>query len=231
MSDFLDQISLRQETLHEQVFRQLREAILSGQLREGERIIETEIAGKMGISRSPLREALRKLELEGLVTVTPRKGAIVNAFSAEDIEEIYLLRSVLEGLAAALAAGRITGGALQGLEESVERMAVLTREDNLPGLVDENTNFHNIIIKASGKKRLAQMIGTLQDYVHRFRTASLSRPGRAANALEEHREILAALREGEGKKAEKLVHDHIAASRAVILRPGTSPGNQGTLEC
>ncbi len=217
MSDFLDQISLRQETLHEQVFRQLREAILSGQLREGERIIETEIAGKMGISRSPLREALRKLELEGLVTVTPRKGAIVNAFSAEDIEEIYLLRSVLEGAAARLAAARITSEGLLVLEESVGRMDALTRNGDLSGLVEENTNFHNVIIKASGQKRLVQLIGTLQEYVRKFRTASLSRPGRAANALKEHREILAALREREGEKAEKLVHHHIAASREVVL--------------
>ncbi|MGE5576049.1 MAG: GntR family transcriptional regulator [Syntrophothermus sp.] len=216
--DFLDRISLQQETLHEQVFRQLREAILSGEFKEGERIIETEIAGKMGISRSPLREALRKLELEGLVTVTPRKGAIVNAFSKEDIEEIYLLRSVLEGLAARLAAERITDRDLQALMESVERTDLLIRRDNIAGLVEENTNFHNIILRASGKKRLVQLIGNLQEYVHKFRTASLSKPGRAFKALEEHREILAALRQRDGERAERLAHSHIAASREVVLK-------------
>jgi DNA-binding GntR family transcriptional regulator len=195
--------------LRELVFESLREAIISGLLKPGERMMEIQLAEEMGVSRTPVREAIRKLELEGLVVMIPRKGAYVAGLSLKDIADVFEIRGALEGLAAELAAERITDNEL----EEMERYLVIISEEieagDLSRVVETDTDFHSLIYKASRNNRLVQIISNLREQIQRFRTTSLANPGRMKNALEEHRKIVEAISTRDGELARKIAHEHI----------------------
>ncbi len=195
--------------LRELVFESLREAILSGQLKPGERLMEIQLAEEMGVSRTPVREAIRKLELEGTVVMIPRKGAYVAGLSMKDIADVFEIRGALEGLAAELASERITEEEM----EELERYLVKTAEDidvgDLGQVVQTDTDFHSLLYRASRNSRLSQIIHNLREQIQRFRATSLSYPGRMKNALEEHRKIVEAIAARDGDLARKLAQEHI----------------------
>ncbi|NLY91489.1 MAG: GntR family transcriptional regulator [Firmicutes bacterium] len=195
--------------LRELVFEALREAIIKGQLAPGERLMEIQLAEELGVSRTPVREAIRKLELEGLVLMVPRKGAYVASFSMKDVVEVFEIRGALEGLAAALAAERITDEELEELERQLVKSSELINQADLKGMVEVDTGFHQILYQASRNERLAQIINNLREQIQRFRQTSLSFPGRMKLALEEHREIVDAISARDSDLARKLAQEHI----------------------
>ncbi len=203
--------------LRDRVFATLREGILSGRLQPGMAMVETKLAEELGVSRTPIREAIRKLELEGLVTSVPNKGVVVKGISVQDVEDIYTIRYYLESLAARWAVERMRPEELQRLEENMELMEFYTRKNDLDMVNAKNTEFHEIIFRATKSKPLRQILSTLQEQVQRARTASLKVPGRAEKALEEHRAILGAFTRKDVEAAAELITAHIKNSRYNLL--------------
>lgn len=203
--------------LREVVFDSLREAIIGGILRPGERLMEIQLAEELGVSRTPVREAIRKLELEGFVVMVPRKGAYVAGISLKDIADVFEVRASLEALAAALAAERITDDELEDLERILVRKAEIIAEGNLPEFVDSDTKFHDSLYRCSRNQRLIQMLSNLRDEIQRFRSVSLAFPGRMQEALEEHRKIVEALAERNILQAQTTAWEHIEKAENSLL--------------
>ena len=155
--------------LRELVYEELRNLILSGEIKPGTRMMEIELADSMGVSRTPIREAIRKLEKEGLVTIEPRKGAYVSTISMNDIVNILQIRGTLEGLAATLAATRIKEIELMKLKEASQAFDRAVEEGNTKEMISNDTLFHHIIVEASGNDLLIKMVTDLQEIVLRFR--------------------------------------------------------------
>jgi DNA-binding GntR family transcriptional regulator len=195
--------------LRELVFESLREAIIGGQLRPGERMMEIQLAEEMGVSRTPVREAIRKLELEGLVVMIPRKGAYVAGLSLKDIADVFEIRRAVEGLAAELATERITDEELEKLERYLVIIAEQIEEGDLNKVVETDTEFHTLLYEASRNQRLIQIINNLREQIQRFRMTSLAYPGRMRSALEEHRKIVEAISSRDGEQARLMAQDHI----------------------
>jgi DNA-binding GntR family transcriptional regulator len=195
--------------LRELVFESLREAIIAGQLRPGERMMEIQMAEEMGVSRTPVREAIRKLELEGLVVMVPRKGAYVAGLSLKDMTDVFEIRRALEGLAAELAAERISDDELEEMERYLIKIAKDIESGDVHKVVETDTDFHSLLYKSSRNSRLSQIISNLREQIQRFRTTSLSSPGRMKSALEEHRKIVEAIATRDGELARKITQEHI----------------------
>lgn len=203
--------------LREMVFESLREAINLGRLRPGERLMEIQLAEEMGVSRTPVREAIRKLELEGFVAMVPRKGAYVAGISVKDIVDVFEIRASLEALAAGLAAERITDEEMELLERSLVEISEFSTDENIKAIVDGDINFHDIIYKASRNQRLVQIITHLQEQIHRFRMTSLSQPGRTKIALDEHKSIVEAISDRNVELAQQLAREHIENAEQSLL--------------
>ncbi|MDI6600482.1 MAG: GntR family transcriptional regulator [Thermoanaerobacteraceae bacterium] len=200
------------------VFEELRNAIFKGELKPNQRLIEEDIAKQMGISRTPVREALRMLENEGLVVHVPRKGVLVTGFSNEDIDEIYRIRGVLEGLAASLAVDHITLKELTELEVILRKMKILIDEDRFNELMDLHNRFNYVLIRASRSPRLCSMIDTMQEYLEKTRMISLSSKERQVKAHEEHEAIVNAIKSKDKLMTEKLVREHTEKAREAYFQ-------------
>jgi len=202
--------------LREIVFESMREAILNGILEPGERLMEIQLAEEMGVSRTPVREAIRKLELENFVVMIPRKGAYVAGVSSKDVADVFEIRSALEGLAAGLAAERITEDELEQMERVLFFRASEIEMD-LEQFVKSDTDFHALVYKASRNERLIQILANLREQIQRFRATSLAVPGRHKLAIEEHRMIVEALRNHNSEEAQSLAMAHIVAAENVMF--------------
>lgn len=203
--------------LSEIVFETLRDAIISQVLTPGQRLMEIQLAEEMGVSRTPVREAIRKLELEGFIVMIPRKGAYVAEISLQDIREVFELRGALEVLAVSLASQRITEEELEELNSCVLKEAEQTKANNLKSIIEIDAQFHSVLYKAARNKRLLQIINNLQEQLHRFRSASLASPGRDKIALEEHKQIIAALSKRDEEEVKKLAQRHIKKAEQAFL--------------
>jgi len=203
--------------LREIVFETLREAIINATLKPGERLMEIQLAEEMGVSRTPVREAIRKLELEGFVVMIPRKGAYVAGISMKDIADVFEIRTAMEGLAAGLAAERITEEELEQLERILVKIGECVKDNNLEKLIEVDTEFHDTLFKASRNERLVQIVSHLREQIQRFRTASLSTPGRMKYALEEHKKIVEAVSERNVELAQALAREHIENAENSML--------------
>ena len=217
--DNLTKINLdNYKPLRDVVFENLREAILEGKLEPGQRLMEVQLAEQLGVSRTPVREAIRKLELEGLVVMLPRKGAYVADVSLKDIIDVLEIRSTLEGLAAYLAADRIT-------EEGVERLKAIAedfkqsieRKDDIETLLKKDVEFHECIFNATNNTKLSQIINTLWEQVHRFRTTYISDFDTSTHLVEEHNNILDAIISGDNELAKKYAIDHIEKAEQFMI--------------
>jgi len=204
--------------LRDLVFETLREAIASGQLSPGQRLMELQLADDLGVSRTPVREAIRKLELEGLVVMVPRKGAYVAELSMKDMVEVFEMRAALDALAASLAAERITEDEIEFLERLLVEIRDFIACEDLEACIQADTTFHERLYEASRNMRLAQTIANLREQIQLFRTTSLGRPGRMTSALEEHRQILEAISQRNAKLAQKLAYQHIERAEAAFMR-------------
>ncbi|MDT3698752.1 MAG: GntR family transcriptional regulator [Thermincola sp.] len=203
--------------LREIVFETLREAIINAVLKPGERLMEIQLAEEMGVSRTPVREAIRKLELEGFVVMVPRKGAYVAGISMKDIADVFEIRAAMEGLAAGLAAERITEEELEQLERILVKIGECVQNKDLEKLIEVDTEFHDTLYKACRNERLVQIVSNLREQIQRARTASLSTPGRSKYALEEHKKIVEAVSERNVELAQMLARDHIENAENAML--------------
>lgn len=205
------------QPLRDLVFEALRDAIIKGALKPGERLMEVQLAEELGVSRTPVREAIRKLELEDLVVMIPRKGAYVSGISLKGIADVFEVRAAVEALAAGLAAERITAEELEELERILVKKAEIIEANNLERLVEIDTLFHECLYQASRNGKLIQIINNLSEQIHRFRSTSLASPGRMKEALEEHRKIVEAISERNITLAQALAQEHIENAENSIL--------------
>lgn len=210
--------------LRDIVFETLRTAILDGDLKPGERVMEVQLAEKLGVSRTPVREAIRKLELEGLLVMIPRKGAYVADVSIKDVLNVLEVRASLEGLAASLAAERITEEEIESLKLSAKEFEEMNKLNDRDGMVEKDTEFHTVLLNASRNNKLISIVEGLSDYVQRFRVIYFTEYSEAKNIMEDHKAILDAINERDAKKAKKVAQDHIENIGNYLLSHSTEEG-------
>ncbi len=203
--------------LRDVVFENLREAIVEGRLKPGQRLMEVQLAEQLGVSRTPVREAIRKLELEGLVVMIPRKGAYVANMSLKDIIDVLEIRASLEGLAASLASERITSDDIKTLESIIEEFENNVDESNVEALLKKDVEFHECIFKATNNKKLHQLINSLWEQVYRFRVTYISDYESTVNIVGEHKMILDAIKKGDNELAKKYAMEHIQKAENFMI--------------
>ena len=199
-------------SLRGKVFQRLREDILNGVYQEHEELKEVTIGEELGVSRTPVREALRQLELEGLVSIIPNKGAYVTGITMKDVKDIYKIRSQLEGLCARWATKNITDEQIESLEEIIllSEFHLRRKGDGQAEQVSEmDGKFHKILYEASQSRILEHVLKDFHKYVQMARTTSVETPNRAEKSIEEHREILDAIKAKDADRAERLANQHI----------------------
>lgn len=211
------------QSLRERIVARLREAVITGDLVAKTRLMEPELARQLGVSRTPLREAIRQLEVEGFLTTVPRVGTFVSEVSARDVEDTYAIRAVLEGLAARQAAENLDPAkapALRAILAELEQKSFDYRMYH-----EVAGRFHDVIFAFSQNQRLRAMYQSLSYQVTRFRSLSLAVGQRPKVSVREHRRIAAAILGGRGEEAERLMRAHIEGARAVLRQRMTSaPG-------
>ena len=203
-------------SLRSRVYTRIQDDILNGVYEAGDNLIETKISEDLGVSRTPVREAIRQLELEGLVQAIPNRGATVNGISEKDIDDIYEIRTMIEGLAARWAAENATPEEMAELEETIELETFYTERKDIDNLLSLDSRLHRIIFAASKSNPLIYMLGHFHNYVKKARNMSLAVPGRPVEALKEHRAIVDAIKAGDGKLAGKYAVEHIRNARQNI---------------
>ena len=196
-------------SLGSRVFHMIRENILSGKYERDEELKEKSIGEELGVSRTPVREALRQLKLEGLVTIIPNKGAYVVGISQKDIKDIYEIRSRLEGLCAKWAAVNVTEEQLNELEENIFLSEFHAGKQNWEQMVELDNRFHEILYLASGSKELKHILTDYHQYVQRVRKVTLAEAKRVQESTEEHKVIVEALKQHDPEKAEEAATIHI----------------------
>ena len=206
--------------LREMVYEELKMQILTGAIVPGTRMMEVELAKEIGVSRTPIREAIRKLEKEGLVTIEPRRGAYASQISTEDMVEILEVRQNMEGLAAFFAASRMKPEQLTELKDVSEHYNAAVQAGNMEEMIKHDTRFHRIIVESCNNKILVQMIEQLQELVLRFRYIYYDNFRRAENMPEEHQLILDAIESGNAEAARSAADVHIDRLKELVIREG-----------
>ena len=205
------------ELLSQKVYRALKTEIIKGSLKPGTKLSEGKIAEQMGVSRTPVREALKELAAEGFVKMNPNQAVAVSNASVKDVQEVLQIRGVLEGLAARLATKTINEEEIKELEKYQKRMEQYTNKDDVLAFSEMDAEFHELILNICGNNRLIQIRKNLSDQAHRYRIRSLSVPGRLKYSLKEHQEIVEALKRKNAEQADRLSQKHIENVLANIL--------------
>jgi DNA-binding GntR family transcriptional regulator len=203
-SEVSDKYSLRGR-----VFSKIREDILSGKYKEHEELREVAIGEEMGVSRTPVREAFRQLELEGLIQIVPNRGAYVTGISAKDVRDIYMIRSRLEGLCARWATEHISKEQMDEMEENVYLAEFHAGKGHMDQIAELDNRFHTILYEACDSKMLEHLLKDYHQYVQRVRQKTLSTVTRSTASNKEHRAIMEAIKAGNADLAEKLAHEHM----------------------
>ncbi len=202
--------------LRDVVFQTLRQAILKGELQPGERLMEIKLAETLGVSRTPIREAIRKLELEGLVVMIPRKGAAVANITEKDTKDVLEVRRTLEMFAVEVACDRITEEQRLQLKEAAKAFEDSKGAD-LIRIAETDMNFHEIIYEATQNERLVQMLNNLRENMYRYRIEYLKDPNYYDSLVSEHCEILSAIENGDKEKARVCMRDHIDNQQLAVI--------------
>ena len=197
------------ELLSQKVYRVLKTEIVKGSLKPGTKLLEGKIATQMGISRTPIREALRELVAEGFVKMNPNQGIVVSNASIEDVQEVLQIRGVLEGLAARLVVPIINGEEIKELEKYLKQMEYCISKGDALAFSEVDAEFHELILNICGNNRLIQFRKNLSDQAHRYRIRSLNIPGRLKYSLKEHRDIIEALKRKDSEQADRLSQKHV----------------------
>lgn len=202
-SEVSDKYSLRGR-----VFNKLREDILAGKYAENEELREVVIGEEMGVSRTPVREAFRQLELEGLIRIVPNKGAYVTGITAKDVRDIYMIRSKLEGLCARWATEHITEEQMEEMEEVVYLADFHASKNHMDQMAEMDSRFHEIIYEACDSKMLEHLLKDFHQYVIRIRQKTLSNGARGNASNEEHKKLMEAIKNGNADEAEQVAYMH-----------------------
>ncbi len=203
--------------LRDIVFQTLRKAILTGELEPGERLMETQLGEKLGVSRTPIREAIRKLELEGLVVMVPRKGAQVAPFTQKDIQDVLEVRAALEALACKLACSRMDDRSFLRLQLIITEYDYAVKEQDIEVMVQKDVEFHETIFNATNNEKLSQFFNNMREQVDRYRIAYIKSTVENNNVSKEHTEILEALRNRDEDYAARLASEHIKVQCQTIM--------------
>lgn len=196
-------------SLRARVFATLENAIINGEYKEGDTLNELKLSQSLGVSRTPIREALMQLELEGLVETTQNKGAVVVGVSSQDVEDIYAIRLHIEGFASALTAKNATPEEITALEKIVELQEFYLSKEDTDQLWRLDTDFHKLIYEISGNRSLKAMLTNFHNQIQRGRGLSLRVEGRSSKSVEEHRNILEAIKARNEELASELTTKHI----------------------
>ena len=196
--------------LRDVVFNTLRQAILRGEFKPGERLMEIQLANKLGVSRTPIREAIRKLELEGLVIMIPRKGAEVADITEKSLRDVLEVRKALEELAVQLACEKITQEELEELEKAGENFKkVLKRSKDITEVAEADVRFHDVIYMATDNQKLILLLNNLREQMYRYRVEYLKREEAYPQLIAEHAAIIEYISKGEKKAATDVMCKHI----------------------
>ena len=207
-------------SLRGRVFHHLREDILSGKYKEGDELKEVAIGEELGVSRTPVREAFRQLELEGLIQIIPNKGAYVTGITQKDVKDIYMIRSLLEGLCARWACEHITDEQMEEMEENIYLAKFHAQKGHLEQLADLDNRFHDILYEACNSKMLEHQLKDFHEYVLRVRKKTLSNVNRGPASNEEHEQIMEAIKAKDADKAEKLANMHMINAYENMVKNG-----------
>lgn len=204
--------------LRDVVFQTLRKAILTGELKPGERLMEIHLADKLGVSRTPIREAIRKLELEGLVTNLPRRGAMVAEISKEGLKDVLEVRRALDTFCAELACKRITENEKLALMDACKCFEEAVASKDLTLIAKTDVEFHDIIIGATGNERLVAILKNLAEQIYRYRFEYIKDESQHERLVKEHRVLMDAILKGNSEAAKKAAGEHIDNQEHAILR-------------
>jgi DNA-binding GntR family transcriptional regulator len=202
------------ELLSQKVYRILKARIIKGDLKPGEKLLENKIAEQLGVSRTPVREALRELSVEGFIEISPNQAKIVSTVTFDEIRDLLQIRGVLEGLGANIAAKKINPEKIEKFNKIIDQMKHYTAnnlvsEESILNFTRLDIEFHDLILNICGNKWLIQMHNNLKNHINRFRVRSFSVPGTFSKSLSEHCKILDAIKKGESEVAEKLSKIHM----------------------
>lgn len=195
--------------LRDVVFSSLRQAILRGELKPGERLMEIPLANKLGVSRTPIREAIRKLELEGLVLMIPRKGAEVAEITEKSLRDVLEVRESLEELAVQLACDRIREEQIEELKEAAQIFEKITKSSDVTEVAEADVCFHDVIYMATNNQKLIQLLNNLREQMYRYRVEYLKNKEVYPKLWEEHKEIIEAIEKRQKKEASRIICQHV----------------------
>lgn len=204
--------------LRDVVFITLRQAILRGELKPGERLMEIQLANKLGVSRTPIREAIRKLELEGLVLMIPRKGAEVAEITEKNLRDVLEVRKSLEVLAVQLACERMTPEALEELKEAAKAFEDEMDSNDITKIAEADVKFHDVVYQATNNQRLIQLLNNLREQMYRYRVEYLKKNAARPTILREHQELIEYISMHNQEKAAENICTHIENQVAEVVR-------------
>lgn len=204
--------------LRDVVFNTLRQSILTGELKPGERLMEIHLADKLGVSRTPIREAIRMLELEGLVTMIPRRGAEVAQITEKNLREVLEVRGALDALAVELACERITQEELEQLKKACDHFEEETKKGSANQVAQADVALHDIILKASRNEKLVQMIGNFSQQMYRYRLEYVKDEAHYEMLILEHQRIYEAIRDRDKERGAEAIRTHIDNQEKAVIR-------------
>ena len=204
--------------LRDVVFNTLREAILRGDLKPGERLMELQLAAKLGVSRTPIREAIRMLEQEGLAITIPRRGALVAGMTEKDMEDVLQIREALDILAAQIACEKMSEEELNRLEAAMYDFEHCTREGDVKKLAEADVRFHDVIYAATGNPKLVYLLSNLREQIYRYRVEYLKDEQNYPRLIAEHQAIVDCLRAGDQELLQKSMRTHIDNQQEAMKR-------------
>lgn len=207
-------------SLRGRVYSKIRADILEGRYKNNDELRELAIGEELGVSRTPVREAFRQLELEGLIRIVPNKGAYVTGITAKDVKDIYMIRSKLEGLAARWAVENITTEQMEEMEENIYLSEFHATKGHFEQIAELDNRFHEILYEACASKMLEQQLREYHEYVQRVRRKTLSENHRSTASTEEHKQIMEAIKSGDKDKAEKVANLHIQNAYKNMVKNG-----------
>jgi len=214
----LQLIQNNNQSLRESVFETLRNAIVDGRLAPGERLTEIQLAEELGVSRTPVREAIRKLELEGLAGMLPRRGAFVTPMSLQDLVDFMEIRRVLEGLAAELAVRNATDADIQKMKRTNNYFEEAAIANDEAGIIDHDIAFHEALYNASGNKKLINQINSIREQTKRIRMEYVHNVDDKCPLIGEHRRIIEGIVQKDAPKAFRAASDHIKSTEFDMIK-------------
>ena len=213
-----NQSAKKRRLLREHVYNGVKGAIIGGDFQPGRRLIEEKLAADMATSRTPVREAIQKLEKEGLIYKLPKSGFAVKPVTEEEVEEILGLRSVLEGYAGFLATSRITDIELKQLDEIIAKEDECLKNLNVDEFISLDGEFHDVLYKAAKNSRLYSLLNDLRDYMYRYRVIILHYQRKLHLAVQDHKEMLESIKAKSPRQVEKLVRKHVGRGKEIIKK-------------